>query len=227
MDAIDRTTSCFHNSSKQTRFPFLAKTASGKRASLSNGMATFGTLKCPNLDPILGSVLEPSWGRFGSHSGVDLGVLLGSILLPAGGRFCIVPTRPQGPSKNNTRSQRKNTPRSQDRNNPPCQRKNNVSTPPPRRTHVPRRTHDAPERFQEPPKLAEAAHLLTQFWTHRRCEMIACANRGIHLRWELLLKILLETSRPKTPLIHTQMAPRRPQTLSICRHWFPQLWDAS
>ena len=70
---FDDTTTCLHNSLKQTRFPFLAQTGFWFSASLSNGMATFGPLGDPILDPILELILDPilasSWSPSWPHLG--------------------------------------------------------------------------------------------------------------------------------------------------------------
>ena len=51
----------------------LAQTGLGNWCSLSSGMATFGTLKCPILDPILELILDPilasSWSPSWPHLG--------------------------------------------------------------------------------------------------------------------------------------------------------------
>ena len=94
------------------------------------------------------------------------------------------------------------------------------------RFHAASKTHprlkSCPRRFQTLPRTSPIIRgtpfCLHSSGTHRRCEMLACITRGKYFRWEPLFPMLLETSCPKTPPIHTQMAPQRPQAHPFRRY---------
>ena len=71
---FDYTTTCFHNSLKQTRFPFLAQTGLWNWGFCRGETLDSGTLKCPILDPILELILDPSWPPLGARLGLLLGL---------------------------------------------------------------------------------------------------------------------------------------------------------